>query len=124
MKSKLTTAFNNVAEMLSVYKECKFEIREGTIDNAARSLVDNYVKNSKKYPKEKVVYLEEEEKTLPEGMFESYTKLCIVIEAVGDKYMLEMERRGILENYKKLFYAFESYKKFFEKEIIMTAKEV
>lgn len=122
-KSKLTIMLNNTIKMLESYSNCKFVISNGTVQNVAGELVNNYVKNSKLYPSDKVVYLEEEEKTLPPGMFESYTKLCIIIEGIGDKYMPEMSRMNILENYNRIVVAFDSYKNFFEKEIIMTARD-
>lgn len=119
LKARLTICHDSCDKLLEFYKLERKQINNSLVERVANEMTMNYNKQYKKQS-QKVVILEVEEKTLPAGMFESYLKWCICIESLNDKYILDLERRGIIDEFKKLNSAFKAYHDFFEKELIIT----
>lgn len=125
-KGLMTKMHNAIEKILSIYDESDVFLSYGARDKLIKN-IENYIfvlaGRKSKQGKYKIFDFDDEKKTLPDGMLDSFFSFALTTEYADDHFKKSIEIENLTDDFNKFKKYLNQYQRFFEDEMIITVRE-
>lgn len=126
-KGLMTKMYNAIEKMLMNYDENHVILSNGSKENLLDKIYEFHVILANRKAKggdKKGFDFKEERDTMPKGMLDTFISFSLTTEYTEEYFSKSLELENLTEDFNKFKKYLRQYQKFFEDEMIITAKEI